>query len=80
MMALSYTLDKPNGYNPGDLITLTVVSDKRLQSQSFPISSAGDNATVSLIIQQGITLMDSTGRKWTSKSDDGKTAVFTATA
>lgn len=78
-MALTATLDKP-AYNPGDTITLTVVSDKRLQTSQIDVEAAGDDAKVTTTVQAGIVLTDPSGRKWTVKSDDGKTAVYTATA
>lgn len=78
-MALTATLDKAS-YNAGDTMTLTVVSDKRVSSVSLAIASAGDNATVTTTVQAGVTVKDSTGRNWASKSDDGKTAVYTAIA
>lgn len=78
-MALTASLDKAS-YAPGDTITLTIVSDKRVQSSTLDIASAGDDAKVTTIVQAGIVLSDPAGRKWTVKTDDGKTATYTATA
>ena len=77
-MALTATLDKPQ-YAPGDLMTLTVVSDKRLVSDTIDVQAAGDDAKVTTIVQAGVTVTDP-NRTWTVQSDDGKTAVYTATA
>lgn len=79
-MTISASLDKPGGYAPGDTITLTVVSDKRLSSTSLAISAAGEGAQSTLIVQLGVLVTDPSGRKWTVKSDDGKTQVLTSTA
>lgn len=78
-MALTLTLDKP-AYAPGDTMTLTAVSDKRVQSDTIDVQAAGDDAKVTTTVQAGIKVSDSTGRVWTVKSDDGVTAVYTATA
>lgn len=78
-MALTATLDKAS-YNVGDTMTLTVVSDKRITSDTIAIQSAGDDAQVTTTVQAGVVVNDPAGRTWTSESDDGKTAVFTATA
>lgn len=78
-MTLTLSLDKAS-YNPGDTMTLTIVSDKRLRSDVLDIQSAGDDAKVTTTVQAGIVITDPALRKWTSKSDDGKTAVFTAIA
>lgn len=55
-------------------ITLTVTSTKRLISVA--VTSAGETATGTATFP--IALTDSTGRVWTSVSDDGKTAVYTS--
>lgn len=78
-MSLTANLDKAT-YNPGDTMTLTVVSDKRLQSTALDIQSAGDDAKVTTTVQAGVTVTDPSGRKWTVKSDDGHTAIYTSTA
>lgn len=78
-MALTATLDKAS-YAPGDTMTLTVVSDKRIQTAVIDIQSAGDDAKVTTTVQSGIVLTDPAARKWTIVSDDGKTAVYHATA
>ena len=67
-MALTATVDLTK--TP---ITLTVVSSKRLVSVS--VTSAGETAVGTA--EFPITLTDSTGRAWTSVSDDGRTAVYT---
>lgn len=78
-MTLAYTLDKPAGYAPGDTITLTITSDKRLQAQpAVPITSAGESVSLLLTLLYPVLLADAT-RKWTLKSDDGKTAVYQST-
>ena len=78
-MSLTLSLDKAS-YTPGQTMTLTAVSDKRLQSSTIDVQAAGDDAKVTTIVQAGITVSDSTGRVWTVVSDDGKTAVFTSQA
>jgi hypothetical protein len=79
-MTITATLDKPAGYNAGDTMTLTVVSDKRLQTDTIDVASAGEDATVTTTVRAGFTYTDTLGKKWTVKSDDGKTLVLTATA
>lgn len=54
-------------------IELTVVSDKRVVS--VQVSAVGETATATG--RFGVKLTD-TDRTWTLKSDDGKTAVYTA--
>ena len=67
-MALTATVDLTK--TP---ITLTVVSAKRLVNVT--VASAGETAVGTATFP--ITLTDTTGRVWTSVSDDGKTAVYT---
>ena len=79
-MALTATLDKAS-YKPGDVMTLTVVSDKRVTSSTVDVQAAGEDVKVTTTVQTGVTVADSTvSRAWLLKSDDGKTAVYTATA
>lgn len=78
-MALTATLDK-SGYKPGDKMTLAVVSDKRLQSTTISVAAGGETVKVTTTVQLPVSLTDSTGRVWTAGADDGKTAVYTATA
>jgi hypothetical protein len=78
-MALTATLNKAT-FVPGETMTLTVVSDKRLQSSILDVLAAGDDAKATVTVLAGIVLTDPAGRKWAVASDDGKTAVFTATA
>lgn len=54
-------------------ITLTVVSDKRKVSGT--VTAVGETAPFDAKFP--ITINDSTGRVWTSVSDDGITAVYT---
>lgn len=77
-MSLTATLDKPV-YAPGATVTLTVVSDKRLTSAIIPVTAAGEGANATLTVCAGVFITDPQ-RPWTLVSDDGKTAVFTATA
>lgn len=79
-MALTATLDKAI-YSPGDTATLTIVSDKRIAgSTTLDIVTAGEDFKVGITVFAPVRIADSTGRVWTQKSDDGKTAVYTATA
>ena len=55
-------------------IELTVVSDKR--KVEVTVSAVGETATATG--QFPIKVTDASGRKWTLKSDDGATAVYTA--
>lgn len=78
-MSLTATLDK-TAYSVGDTMTLTVVSDKRLQSDVIDVKAAGDDATVTTTVQAGIVVTDQSGRVWTVGSDDGHAAVYTSKA
>jgi hypothetical protein len=78
-MALTAALDK-SSYNAGDTMTLTVVSDKRLSSDTIDAQAGGEDVKVTTTIQTGVAITDSSGRTWTLKSDDGKTAVYTSKA
>lgn len=54
-------------------ITLTIVSDRRKVTGT--ITSAGDTATYTA--QFPVTIVDSSGRTWTVRGDNGSTAVYT---
>lgn len=75
---LTATLDKTS-YNPGDTITLTVTSDKRITATVVDVQAGGEDVKVTTTVQTAVTVTD-TARKWTVKSDDGKVAVLTSTA
>lgn len=53
--------------------TLTVVSDKR--KVTVTVTSAGETATGTATYP--VVVVDSSGKTWAVKSDDGVTAVFT---
>lgn len=67
-MALTATVDLK-----ASPITLTVVSDKR--KVSVNVSVLGETTTAYGAFP--ITVSDDSGRKWTLKTDDGATAVYT---
>lgn len=79
-MALTASLDKPAGYKTGDTITLTIVSDKRIETDVLDLQAAGEDAKVTTIVQLGFVLSDPRARTWTTVSDDGKTVVLTTKA
>lgn len=67
-MALTATLDLSK-----DPAELKVVSDRR--GVTVTVHSAGDDATATGTYP--ITVVDSSGRIWTVKTDDGTTAIYT---
>lgn len=77
-MSLSATLDKAS-YAPGDTITLTVVSDKRITNTALDVKAGLEDFKVNITIQSGVWISGDS-RVWNLKSDDGKTAVYTAVA
>lgn len=89
----SATLDKPT-YSVGDTATLTVVrADTSTEARSDSLTvgvvgadgTAGESVTLTVSIDatvnetSTVSVSDSSGRVWTSASDDGSQAVFTAT-
>lgn len=77
-MASSLTTDKTI-YNPGEIITGTITRD--LVSITLPGTAGSDVLSVTIKEKVATTLgPDSTGRVYTLKSDDGTSAVYTATA
>jgi hypothetical protein len=80
-MSLTWSLDKADGvYAPGAQATLTVTSNKRISTATIAITTGGEGANATLTVQDGVVITDSTGRKWTLVTDNGSTAIFTATA
>lgn len=89
-MAITAPFDRPV-YNPGDQMTLTVVTGPTDRDQyaetpvQVRVSVAGvGEADVSAVLRQpaadtAVVVVDQ-ARDWTLTSDDGVTAVFTATA
>ena len=85
MPVLSATLDKAS-YVPGELATLTVVyNGGNTKSNVVTITGtdqAGNAAQVTVVLsvvdRVALTVVDDSGREWTLQSDDGSTAVFTA--
>lgn len=79
----SLTFDKP-AYTPGQLITATIAYDADLvfQATGTGIDIAGQQASLSgsFTVHGKALISDSGNRTWTLVSDDGATAVFTATA
>jgi hypothetical protein len=88
------SFDKP-AYNVGETITATIVhagSDVTPTDKTFTgtlADAAGETATVTatFVIDEPVavpttvqSVTDSDGRTWAQVSDDGKTAVWTATA
>lgn len=57
-------------------LTLTITSDKRKFSGKVTVNSAGDSAEATYSGTFPVTLVDSAGRSWVLKSDDGTTAVY----
>lgn len=85
-MALAAQLDKTT-YNVGDTMTLTVTTDPGEREPTNPITvhvDAGPLGTVDLtgtLVEPQIALsVTDPDRTWTAQSDDGTTAVYTATA
>jgi hypothetical protein len=76
-MSLSVTLDK-NHVAPGTLVTMTVVSDKRLTATTFPVGAGGETTNVTVSVQTGVTF-GAGAPTTTAVSDDGHTAVYTFT-
>ena len=85
-MALNVKLDKAT-YAPGDRMTLTVTTAAGERSQDVPVTVHIDVAGVGSTDVTGtiakpaapVAVVDS-ARVWSQQSDDGTTAVFTATA
>ena len=85
-MALSATFDK-SSYDPGDEITLTVVTDPGERNKDVPITvhvtvaGLGDVDVEANLEQPPAAIMVSDkARIWELVSDDETTAVFTAIA
>lgn len=85
-MALNVSLDKTT-YAPGDVMTLTVTTGPGDRESSKTVTGtvhvdglidATFNATVALP-NKAVTVTDP-ANVWTVTSDDGNTAVYTATA
>ena len=79
----SVTLDKP-AYNPGQVITCTVAYSASLDFTvtAVAVDIGGHSAQLSgtAVVNGSLSVTDTGGRAWTKVSDDGSTAVFTATA
>jgi hypothetical protein len=87
MPVISATLNKAS-YVPGEMATLTVVYSDSDSSVTSTITvrgqdSQGNQALVTvqltMVDKLNLTVTDDSGRVWTLQSDDGGTAVFTAT-
>jgi hypothetical protein len=76
-MSLSVSLDKTH-VAPGTTVTMTVVSDKRITTTSFPVGAGGETAEVTFSVQTGVTF-GAGAPTTTAVSDDGHTAVYTFT-
>lgn len=85
-MALAAQLDKTT-YNAGDAMTLTITTDPGEREPTQPIAvhvDAGPLGTADLTgtldePQIALTVSDP-DRTWAVQSDDGATAIYTATA
>jgi hypothetical protein len=75
---ITVTLDKKQPVTPGTTVTMTVVSDKRLTSTTFPVGAGGETANVTFSVQTGVTF-GAGAPTTTAVSDDGHTAVYTFT-
>lgn len=88
------TLDKTS-YTAGDLMTLTVVrsaTDVQTGSETvttvvtasdgtaFTITAGPVDVTTTVSVATTLAVSDNGSRAWTAVSDDGSTAVYTATA
>lgn len=62
---------------PGETVTMTVTSDKRLvAAPPFPVAAGGETVTVNFSVQTGVTI--GAGAPATTKvSDNGSVAVYT---
>lgn len=81
------SFNKPAGYAPGELITLTVTyadADRATLAVTVTVtdSTGGTGtATSNVVIDQGtVAVTSSPARTWTKVSDSGTVAVFTTTA
>jgi hypothetical protein len=87
MPVISATLNKAS-YIPGELATLTVVYSDGDSSTTNTITVRGKDASgleavitvqYTVVDKVNLTVQDDSGRVWTLQSDDGSTAVYTAT-
>lgn len=76
---LTATLDKA-AYNQGDVMTLTVKRSTVTDNVTVSLGTLGITAQAVAQITFSVTVTDDQGKTWTKKSDDGSTAVYTATA
>jgi hypothetical protein len=86
MPVLSATLNKAS-YVPGETAILTVVySDGDSNTNTITVrgkDSSGLEAVITVqftvVDKVNLTVLDDSGRVWTLQTDDGSTAVYTAT-
>jgi hypothetical protein len=86
MPVLSANLDKAS-YAPGEIATLTVVYNGGDTKSNVVVVTGTDQdgnaaqvtVVVSVVDRVALTVVDESGREWALQSDDGSTAVFTAT-
>lgn len=76
---LTATLDKA-AYNTGQVMTLTVKRSSVTDNVTVSLDSLGITAKAVATITFAVTVTDDQGKTWTKVSDDGATAVYTATA
>ena len=87
MPDINATLDKTS-YVPGEIATLTVVYNDADSGTTKNITIRGKDASgleavvtvqYTVVDRVNLTVTDDSGRVWTLQTDDGSTAVFTAT-
>jgi hypothetical protein len=86
MPVLSASLDKAS-YVPGEIAVLTVVYKGDATASNVVTITGTDQAgnaaqvtvMLNLVDRVALTVVDESGRVWALQSDDGATAVFTAT-
>lgn len=75
----SITFDKPS-YTTGQTITATVTGTFGEAFNFTGTLSDGSTLTESFSVTDALTVSDTGDREWTAVSNNGTTAVFTATA
>jgi hypothetical protein len=76
-MSLSVSLDKSHPA-PGEKVTMTITSDKRLTTNAFQALAGGESATVTVTVQTPVSFGPGAPAA-ALLSDDGKVAVYTFT-
>lgn len=80
MSTITSVTFSPSNPSPGETVTATVQGDWTLSDVITAQTDDGAEAPGTLVVTQGVKLIDPSGRAWTPVSNNGTQATFTGPA